>query len=193
MAHFICYLFFVLFMKPFLFVFIGMDVRHRERLPSNGALIVTANHNSHLDAWVLMNLFSLSRLWRIRPVAAADYFMKNRFAAWISLKCIGIVPISRTPSLAGLDPLQACCRELKEGQRLIFFPPREHEVIRSRGHSSDPELPISRVAFPRCRWCRCFCTEREEPCLDALCFWCRSTAMYLSANLSCGAVTEINS
>jgi 1-acyl-sn-glycerol-3-phosphate acyltransferase len=145
--HFIRYLFFVFFMKPFLFVFIGMNVRHRERLPSNGPLIVTANHNSHLDAWVLMNLFSQSRLWRIRPVAAPDDFMKNRFTAWISLKCIGIVPISRTPSLAGCDPLQACCRELEEGQILVF--PREHEVSRSRRHPSDSEWPISRVAFPR--------------------------------------------
>jgi len=151
MAHLFRYLFFILFLKPFLFLFIGMNVRHRERLPTRGPLVVTANHNSHLDAWVLMNLFSLSRLWKIRPVAAADYFMKNRFTAWISLTLIGIVPISRTVSGAVRDPLKACCQELEDGQILIFFPegtrgePEQRSTLRSGiAHLSRryPEIPV---------------------------------------------------
>ena len=124
------WLFFQLVVRPVILIALGLNVRHRERLPSAGPAIVVANHNSHLDTMVLMTLFPSRLLSRLRPVAAADYFLRNRWMAWFSLKIIGIVPVDRsggTPKEALFDGATAA---LKLGQILILFP---------EGSRGDPE------------------------------------------------------
>src|SRR5262245_66539409 len=71
-------LFFALAVRPFLVLFIGLRVRGREHIPGSGPFILVANHSSHLDTISLLSLFPLTRLRGIRPVAAADYFERNR-------------------------------------------------------------------------------------------------------------------
>jgi len=67
------YLYFRLLVTPFIWIILGLNVRHGERLPNSGPAIIVANHNSHLDTMVIMVL--LRRLLPIvKPVAAADYF-----------------------------------------------------------------------------------------------------------------------
>ncbi|GJL83947.1 MAG: 1-acyl-sn-glycerol-3-phosphate acyltransferase [marine bacterium B5-7] len=102
-------------------VCIGINVRHRQRLPFKGPAIIVANHNSHLDTMVLMSLFSPRLLQHIRPVAASDYFLKNKYLAWFSTNVIGIVPLDRTP-VRGVDIFSGIHDALSKGQILIMFP-----------------------------------------------------------------------
>lgn len=114
-------LFFALLVRPLLWIVLGFNVRHRERLPTAGPAVIVANHNSHLDTLALMALFPLGVLDHLRPVAAADYFLKSRGLAWLSLRLIGILPLARQPK-AGTDPLAGCVAALDRGDILILFP-----------------------------------------------------------------------
>lgn len=105
-----------------LLVILGMNVRHRERLPETGPAIIVANHNSHLDTLVLICLFPIGLLPRLRPVAAADYFLKNRLIGWFATRIIGIIPIERGRAGKDNDPLEPCCRALDGGDIVILFP-----------------------------------------------------------------------
>jgi len=117
------YLFFATIVKFVVLIIMGLNVRHREKLPSKGPAIIIANHNSHLDTLVLISLFKLKLLPQIHPVAAADYFLTSKLFAWFSKELIGIIPINRIDGIKqGVDPLTPCYKALDEGQILILFP-----------------------------------------------------------------------
>ena len=115
-------LFFGLVVKPLVFVGLGLNVFHRERLPKNGPATIVANHNSHLDTLVLMSLYPLAQLHRVRPVAAADYFLANRWLAWFALNVIGIIPLNRSANGARHALFDGCHHALDAGHILIVFP-----------------------------------------------------------------------
>ena len=123
-------MFFALVVRPVVLVVLGLNVRHRERLRAAGPVIIAANHNSHLDTMVLMTLFPLRLLPKVRPVAAADYFLRKRWLAWFALEVIGIIPISRKVRAGDADPLAGCVDHLNDGGILILYP---------EGSRGDPE------------------------------------------------------
>jgi 1-acyl-sn-glycerol-3-phosphate acyltransferase len=117
-------LFFLLAVRPFLTLFIGLKVRGRESLPGQGPFLLVANHTSHLDTVSLLALFPLSRLREIRPVAAADYFGRNAFVSWFSRTFFHILPIvRRREEISGdNDPRRTMIEALKSGYSLLIFP-----------------------------------------------------------------------
>ncbi|WP_271272462.1 lysophospholipid acyltransferase family protein [Aliamphritea hakodatensis] len=116
-------LFFALLVKPVVLILLGLNVRGRPNLPDKGPAILVANHNSHLDTLVLMSLYPLSQIHRIRPVAAADYFLqKGGFLAWLALTCIGIIPMDRSGSADRDSLFKGCHEALDNDQILILFP-----------------------------------------------------------------------
>ena len=116
----------------FLTLFVlGLNIRGLDNLPRSGPTIVVANHNSHLDVFVMMTILkSKMPLSRIHPVAAADYFGKNRLVRWFTRSIIGAILLSRKPR-KGTDPLQECREVLDRNECLIIFP---------EGSRGDPEI-----------------------------------------------------
>ena len=127
-ANLLRLLFVLIAAYPVVWLWLGILVRHRERLPSRGPAIIAANHNSHLDIMVLLSLFPLLRVPQVQAAAAADYFCQNWFIKWFSVHVIGIIPVVRGSLRPGPgapdapDPLEECYRALEAGKTLIFFP-----------------------------------------------------------------------
>lgn len=122
MDRFIKVLFFAFIVRPIVFVVLGLNLRGKQNLPQQGPAVIAANHNSHLDTMVLMSLYPLSKLHQVRPVAAADYFLTNRFLSWFALSCIGIIPINRTGRQRKKELFAGCHAALDNGEVLILFP-----------------------------------------------------------------------
>jgi len=115
-------LFFGLIIKPIVLIVLGLNVCNRDKLPAEGPAVIAANHNSHLDTMVLMSLYPLSIIHKVRPVAAADYFLSNRMLAWFSLNVIGIIPLDRAGVINRDRLFEGCNEALCKGDILIVFP-----------------------------------------------------------------------
>jgi 1-acyl-sn-glycerol-3-phosphate acyltransferase len=115
-------LFFATIVRLVVLVVIGLRIVDLERLPRTGPAIICANHNSHLDTMVLMTIFPLRLLAKLRPVAAADYFLQNPLLKWFALEIIGIIAIDRQQSSCTEHPLAKCSEALERGEILIIYP-----------------------------------------------------------------------
>lgn len=117
------YFFFALLVRPFIKVVMGVSVHGAENLPLSGPAILVANHNSHLDTFVLMSLYSSAKIMHIRPMAAADYFCSTRFKSFIFKTLLDIIPLKRNPFLQmHQDIFEQAKKALKEKEILIIFP-----------------------------------------------------------------------
>jgi len=114
------YAFHLFVARPIVRWLLGVRYRRKYLVPKGPCLIV-ANHNSHLDAGVLMSLFPLRRLSHVHPVAAADYFGKTWLRRTMAMMLMNGISIDRNP-LMGQDPLAPLVKALEAGESLIFFP-----------------------------------------------------------------------
>lgn len=129
-------LFFITVVRPIVLVVLGLRIEGRENLPASGPAILIANHNSHLDTLVLMSIYPLRKLRRMRPVSAADYFLRTPIKRWFSTKIIRIIPMTRPtvrpskskPSIGkskpnlGTSPFDPIFEAIETGDIVIFFP-----------------------------------------------------------------------
>ncbi|MBT8248568.1 MAG: 1-acyl-sn-glycerol-3-phosphate acyltransferase [Acidimicrobiia bacterium] len=108
-------------LRPLLRRVVELTVVRGDRLDRRGPAVVVANHNSHLDTAVLLASFPTGRLDHVRPVAAADYFLRNRLLAWFTTRIVGILPLDRH-SRGDADPLLGATQALAAGSTLVMFP-----------------------------------------------------------------------
>ena len=102
-----------------------------------------------------MALYPLGELHRVRPVAAADYFLRNRFTSWLSLNLIGIIPLDRQGQVDKDQVFEQCQQALADGQILLLFPegsrgdPEQLQPLRkgvyhlARSHAGTQVVPIA--------------------------------------------------
>jgi 1-acyl-sn-glycerol-3-phosphate acyltransferase len=124
-------LLFFLVVRVLVLMLIGLNIQHRQRLPSSGPAILVANHNSHLDTLVLMSLFPLAKLHLLRPVADEEYFLKkNRYLSWFSQQVLNIIPVCRETKGGDSQKegcthrkfLSRCASALTQNNILILYP-----------------------------------------------------------------------
>ncbi len=146
-------LFFALIVKPVVLFLLGLNIRGREHLPRSSA-IIAANHNSHLDTLVLMSLYPLSELHKVRPVAAADYFFRNRYMAWFSTHVIGIIALKREGFTRPEALFAECYQALEKGEILIIYPegsrgkPEQFGRIKKGIHHMQKQLDNTYPIYP---------------------------------------------
>ena len=121
-------IFYGLLVRPVLVILLGLNVRHLDRLKVGGPHLIAANHNSHLDALVLMSLIPLRDIPKVKLVAARDYFCRTKLLAWLSVNIIGVIPIDRQGESD--NPLEPVMKALDDGYTVVIFP---------EGTRGDPE------------------------------------------------------
>ncbi|WP_426032432.1 lysophospholipid acyltransferase family protein [Caulobacter sp. DWP3-1-3b2] len=116
------FLLLILVARPLALFMTGADVSGRERLPLKGPAIVAANHSSHVDTLLLLAIFPSRALARVRPAAAADYFLRDPVIGWFSRHVIGIVPVARRKFGRDKDVLAPARAALAAGDIVVVFP-----------------------------------------------------------------------
>jgi len=108
--------------RPLARIFTGVDVVGREHLPRTGPAIVAANHTSHVDTLLMLAIFPGRTVLKVRPAAAADYFLRTPLSSWFSRTLIGIVPVARDRVKDGEDILAPAREALQRGDIVVVFP-----------------------------------------------------------------------
>ena len=123
MRQMLKYLFFLLCVKPFIYIVFGVNVKNPQNLPLTGPAILVANHNSHIDTLVLMCLFTTAQVLKANPVAAEDYFFNTRFRSFVFKTLLGAIAIKRYGTgFSREDIFAEINQSLEDGHILIIYP-----------------------------------------------------------------------
>lgn len=101
---------------------IGISCRYNKNIKENQQYIYVANHNSHLDTACILCALSPQELLSTHPVAAADYFGKNKLTTFLSEYFLNACLIRRNKENGGENPIEKMDKLLKQGKSLIIFP-----------------------------------------------------------------------
>jgi 1-acyl-sn-glycerol-3-phosphate acyltransferase len=110
-----------LIIRALLRIYNRFEIIGHENLRTNRALVIVANHCSHLDTLCLLAALPLRKLHRAFPVAASDYFFKTVTRLWAAAVLVNALPFGRhsrtRKSLTICNDLLA-----SPGTILIIFP-----------------------------------------------------------------------
>lgn len=109
--------------------------------PSPRQRVYFANHVSNADMPMIWSVLPQHLRMRTRPVAAADYWLKNGLRAFAGGEVFQAVLIDRRAESRTDDPMAAILQALDEGASLIIFP----EGLRNQG--PEPLQPFKSGLF----------------------------------------------
>lgn len=106
--------------------------------PVNKQRVYFANHVSNADMPMVWSCMPPNIRRNVRPVAAADYWLKNKLRAFVGPEVFNCVLVDRRPEARdeNHNPMQNILDALDDGSSLIIFP----EGNRNMGE--DPLLPF---------------------------------------------------
>lgn len=110
----------VLLIRPLLRLLFGVNVVGRENLDGLDRFILTANHNSHLDIFLLYSALPARKIVRTHPVAARDYFKKPPWLFKMVQFLLQPVWIDREGS--GIAAIKEIQHRIDDGHSIIIFP-----------------------------------------------------------------------
>jgi long-chain acyl-CoA synthetase len=103
---------------------VGLRVSGRAHVPAAGPILVTPNHQTFLDGFLVAAALPFHAFRRIFFVGAAEYF-ETRLMAW-GAQAINIVPVDPDANL--VNAMQAAATGLRLGKALILFPEGERSI-----------------------------------------------------------------
>lgn len=117
--------------KWFLKVVIGVHFGDNRSLMQCDQFIILANHNSHLDTITLLASLPRKMIWKVRPVAAKDYFGSTPLKAAFSNYFINTLLIDRKGNHDSAHSVDRMIEALDNGYSLILFPEGTRSVTGS--------------------------------------------------------------
>ena len=107
-------------LRPLLKLLFGLHVQGGAQLDRFGQVLIVANHNSHLDALLLLSALPARLAKQTRPVAALDHFGRSALLRRAMERLLNPVWVDRAGSAeAAVDAMSAA---VAEGSSLILFP-----------------------------------------------------------------------
>ncbi|MEI6667855.1 MAG: AMP-binding protein [Acidobacteriota bacterium] len=100
---------------------VGLRVSGLERIPRRGPYIICPNHQSYLDAFLVVGALPYDTFKELFFVGASEYF-ETRFKAWLA-SLMNVVPVDPDANL--VRAMQAGGFGLKHGRVLVLFPEGE--------------------------------------------------------------------
>ncbi|MEE8577776.1 MAG: lysophospholipid acyltransferase family protein, partial [candidate division Zixibacteria bacterium] len=112
----------VLILRPLLRLLFGVGMVGLLHIRPLDQFVISANHNSHLDVFLLFHILPLKHIGRTHPVAAKEYFERSRFIFQIADFLFRPIWISRGEADRQHDPLDRVREVIRAGQSVIVFP-----------------------------------------------------------------------
>lgn len=106
--------------KPLLKYILGVRFDSPDEFTKHKQYIIVANHNSHLDTTAILCSLPIRRLNHVYPMAAEDYFTKNKFVSFFVHYFYNVATIDRKKGQT--NPLEKFEEMLNEGKSIIMFP-----------------------------------------------------------------------
>ena len=110
----------LLLVRPFLHGVFGVTVTGRENLKGLDRFIMVANHNSHLDIFLLYSILPTRHIANTSPVAARDYFARPKWLFRVLDNLLRPIWVDRDHKVG--DPLEEMLGRIDRGQNIVIFP-----------------------------------------------------------------------
>ncbi|MBO4807189.1 MAG: 1-acyl-sn-glycerol-3-phosphate acyltransferase [Paludibacteraceae bacterium] len=108
--------------RPVLKYYVGVQYSDCSFLKDEKQFVIIANHNSHLDTLSLLASLPNEILWKVKPVAAEDYFGNTKLKAKLSRFFINALLINRKSKDGSCSAMDRLVNAIEEGYSLILFP-----------------------------------------------------------------------